>query len=597
MAPAAPKNARWTRISNQDVTIQWDKVTGATSYGIQYQKGGDKNEWTRPGWTSRTTSFTARRFGVNSGYRFRIYATDKSGNSLYSNATPWFYTPPLKPKAPTVQVTAEGLLVKWSRAGSYYQQGTQVQVEGGATTTLGNGTSGAAPTSVLLSVTGLGMRVRVRGFVGAEGAQSRVFGAWSDWSAPVNALTAPNAPLLVAPNGFAPSWAATVFEWKHQPTDGTAQTAAEVRYREDGASAWITKTTTTAQTLSVASLAVGSYEYQVRTKGLGAAFGEWSPVAVFVVISRPVVAVSTPDETLSKLTAKWTWTQAEGLPQSNVIVTLLTGGDIVEQRRGTGTATSTTFEAVLKNATAYTLKVEAACSGLWAAAKSVSWTTAFTPPAVPSISAVWDDEGGYHQVTVAPGAGGTKPTVSLDVHRDIGSGWEIMAEELPSSEHVLADYSGLTYGDTTYRVTAWTAEGASASAEVTVETRSGKMWVRYDQTAVGLEYNASTSYTPDKHDSNLVYFDGDEIPTLIEGEGVSRKASVSGTLLADWLTEAGEVSAAQARTILESWILGAGVLPTLSTPDRLVITGALGAQFSAETGGLTRVQLSVEEAR
>lgn len=597
MALAAPKNPRWDRLSDQDVTIKWDKVTGATKYQIAMQTGGAANAVKDTGWTPTGTSFTARRFRVNSGFRFAIRAWDNKGNAgPWSDFTPWFYTPPPKVNMPSVKVTAEGLLVSWSRAGTYYTQGAEVQVEGGATTVLGNGTVGAAPTSVLLAVMGLGVRVRVRGFVGASGAQSRVFGAWSDWSAPVNALTAPNAPLLVSPTGFAPSWAATVFEWKHQPTDSTAQTGAEVRYRQDGG-AWTTKTVTTAQTLSVASLAVGSYEYQVRTKGLSGVFGDWSPVAVFVAITRPVVAVTTPDKTLSRLTAKWSWTQAEGLPQSNVIVTLLQGGDIVEQRRGTGPATSTVFDVVLKNATAYQLRVEAACSGLYAAAKTVSWTTEFVGPATPTISAVWKETSGYHEITVAPGVGGTKPAVSMDVHRDSGDGWELVAEGLTPTQHVLADYLGVTYGDNTYRVTAWASDGGTTSAEVTVQTRSDYMWVSWENENVAIMYNSSTTYAPKKHDASLVYFDGEEKPVLIEGEGVSRVATVTGTLIPEWMAEDGEVTARQAREKLEEWVVGPGILPTLSTPERLVITGKLDAQFSADTGGLPQVQLTIEEAR
>lgn len=609
MAPAAPKNARWTRISNQDVTIQWDAVPGATSYGIQYQKGGAQNEWTRPGWTSRTNSFTARGFSKNLGFRFRIYATDKSGNSQYSNVTGWFYTPPPKPTVVKAAPNDEGVLLTVGQSGVYYPSGLEWESPNGldvdrGSVLLGSGTGGKAPTSYLaLGDGGDGLKYRVRRFVGAEGSQTRVFSPWSDYTKPLSRWSAPLAPEISSDPFFMDGGPVTL-RYLPMPTDQSQNNQVEVRLRPQGTTDWLVQEWFRVEDLAhelevvIPNLSgVGTWEWQAKTDNGVHMWGPWSATAIFALISRPVVSVVVPDKTRSKLTAQWTFTQAQGLPQSSVVVSLLQGGGIIEQRRGTGPATSTTFNAVLTNQTAYQLRVEAACSGVQAAAKTVSWTTAFVPPTAPTISAVWDDAGGFHQVTVAPGEGGSKPTVSLDVHRDTGDGWGLVAEGLSAGEHVLADYLGLTYGDTVYRVTAWTSEGASATAETVVQTRSEKLWVRWEQVAVGLAYNASSSYTPEKHDSSLIYFDGEVKPTLIEGEGVSRKATVSGTLVAEWHGEVGDLSAERARDLLEAWVVGPGILPTLSTPDRLTITGTLGAQFSMEMGGLTKVQLSVEEAR
>lgn len=601
MALGQVKNVRWERLNDRDMILRWDKVAGATKYQIAYQKGSRgavTNKWVATG-----LSFTIRNWSNNGGYRLVVKAWDNKSNSgPWSDFTNWFYTLPPTPAAPTVTLTSEGALVKWSRAGSYYTTGTQLQRDGGDTVTFGNGyDSGKSPEQYLDVTGGTGLRWRVRGFVGrASVAGERVYGSWSAWSKPVDRMVPPNAPALVSPDVFAPSWLDTVFEWKHSPRDTSAQSGAEVRFRVAGDEVWTVRAVTgSAQKLSVL-LAVGSYEWQARTKGLSGEFGPWSAVSVFAVISQPSVNLHVVDETRARLVASWDYTQAEGLPQTQVLVSLLQDGNVLEQRRGNGPATSTIFSTVLKNATRYRLRLGAATGTLWSKTVWREWTTAFVPPPAPTLDARWDDMQGAHVVSFGPGVktSATRDTVSLDLQRSTGEGWETIAEGLPPVEHTMADFEGLTWGVVSYRVVAWTDEGASATTQVDVDTRSYKLWVRWGQTAVALQYNPSHSYQAEKAESSLVYFDGEAVPTLIEGEGVKRKVTLTGTLFPEWINEPelDGLDAPSSRETLETAIVG-NILVTLSTPDRLMIRGKLDASFSMETNGLTKANLTVEEAQ
>src|SRR5690606_4835152 len=68
-------------------------------------------------------------------------------------------------------------------------------------------------------------------------------------------------------------------------------------------------------------------------------------------------------------------------------------------------------------------------------------------------------------------------TVRIVVERSVDGGdtWEVVVEVAEYGN--LIDWESLSYGDTLYRATAFTAEGATAMTELTVEARSGSIWL------------------------------------------------------------------------------------------------------------------------
>lgn len=521
------------------MVLKWNKVTGAKSYGIQVQYGGVNGELQIRWRNIRATQFTISRWGGNFGYRMRVFASTGDGtvaaqNSAYSSWTGWFYTPPKTPTLLKAVAREDGVNVSWSRSGSYYQQGTELACSDGRSWLLGNGTSGKAPTSYLdAGAAGTGLQYRVRGFVGGTGTGQRVFSAWTGWSAKVERLVAPNPPTLVGPTGIAPAYGATVLKWKASPKDGSAQTGAEVRWRKDGG-AWTTKTVSgSAQTYSAGTLTAGGYEWQARTKALSGEFGDWSDVGVFVTADRPTVTLAAPANNTSKLAVSWTTTQEQSLPQSEARVTLLQGGNVLEQKLIKGAGSKTTFKTVLVNDTAYEVQVQVTCSGLVSELASKSFTTSFIPPAVPVLSAVWDDSLGAHIVTVKAGSGGSKATTSLTLQRDTGTGWVTVAENLRTTEQEIVDFEGKSNGDTTYRLTAYTSEDATAQRTVTIDADSQAAWVASGDSLdqpLRLIYQPSLGVDVGRERSTQAYA-GRELPVAYAGEHVTRKITVSGLIL------------------------------------------------------------------
>lgn len=73
----------------------------------------------------------------------------------------------------------------------------------------------------------------------------------------------------------------------------------------------------------------------------------------------------------------------------------------------------------------------------------------------------------------------TDPTVfTLARSVDGGNTWEPVLGETPSTDGAtLMDWESLSYGDTLYRAVAETVEGATSSTVITVQARSGALWL------------------------------------------------------------------------------------------------------------------------
>ena len=174
-APGAPGNLRITTHAptSMDVVLDWDAVSGATSYQTQYQRDGSNWGNTTTG-TRNGTKYTVSLTNTDAYYRYRVYASNAGGNSGYSNISE-LYTPPKNPTAPTI---ASGGKVSWTNTGKY-THGVDLQktINGGSTVT--NVALGDVSTWTDTAASGAA-QYRVRTWAGT--GLSRGESAWSDWS-------------------------------------------------------------------------------------------------------------------------------------------------------------------------------------------------------------------------------------------------------------------------------------------------------------------------------------------------------------------------------------------------------------------------------
>lgn len=521
--PVAPGTPVITRVSDTQHTLAWARNSVYSSVIIQ-RTSSDGTTWT--GWQQigvapgNAATFTDTTTVANRRYVYRVAGTAASGQSAWSGQAGIETTP----AAPTgIAAARSGNDIVVSAAGVPPFAST-FDVRDGSTI-VGAG--------VTLPWTHAAPNPAVPHTYTVRGKTSALDGLWSAPSNTVQLLSPPNAPTGLIPNGgVRPGDEAVRFSWTHNPVDSSVQTAYEMRYRAAGTTPWTTLSGTTDSFRSV-TIAVGSWEWQARTKGSHPDWSPWSATATVAVIDRPGVAVTQPDGEwdASTLPVVWSWFQAQSRPQSAWELELLNAtGDVVETRSGSGPTTTFPFTTRLTEGE-WTVRARAATGEVWSLWASETFDVVFDPPAEPTLTGEWDDAQGAVALSVAPVDDPfAVATVSVLVERSVddGENWETVVQIVDDA--VLLDWESLSYGDVLYRATAYTAEGATASVQITVEARSPAVWLSggsgFGVTA-RLPYDPSVQVTPGRQRTTKQYA-GRSRPVAMTGEALSRTVAVSG---------------------------------------------------------------------
>lgn len=402
IAPLAVSSVTVTRGSDTSHTVAWTR--NATYTEVIVQRSTDGGAWAQVGrpagnaasWVDTTTQ-------VNRKYRYRV-AGVRSGRQASWSESGDVFTSPAAPSA--VSAVKDGSNISVTAAGlPPYATAYTVQesANGGAWADLASGVTSfpwvhVAPNP---AVTHAYRVVASRGVLVSEPSAP---------SATVQLLTAPNVPSGLTPSGATLLVGGVVLSWQHNPVDTTAQSEYELRYRPAGG-AWTTVSGTTVSSRTV-TFTVGTFEWQVRTKGQHPDWSGWSAVASVTLVDAPGAAVVGPVSplTLPTVQVAWTYAQAQGLPQSAWRVELLDElSTVVESREGTGAATSVVLDTRLGTGVARTVRVQVAAGAIWSGWATQPFETLFEPPAAPVASASWDEVGGAMELSVGEGRG---PVVS-----------------------------------------------------------------------------------------------------------------------------------------------------------------------------------------
>ncbi len=469
-----PSSLTVARVSDGQQNLAWTRNSTYSSVVVQCRTdGGAWQEVGRP--VGNAAAFSDTTTVANRRYEYRVAGIGGSGQSGWSGIAT-VYTTPAPPSlveaqkvGSNIQVTASGLPAWATGYDIQERQGA------GSWTTLQVGVTSWPWTHVSPS-NAVTHTYRVRSTRGALAS------AYSAESNTVQLLAAPNPPTGLTPNGG--TLEATVpqpLTWVHAPVDTTAQSAYELSYRLIGAGSWTTVSGTT-QDFRLVNLPAGEYEWQVRTKGAHPDWSPWSAVATFSMVSAPGVAIVQPGGSWGQpvLPLEWSWTQAQGRPQSAWQVRLTDDAStLLEEREGSGAATSVTLTTRLVTGESYVVRVRAATGTVWSGWATQTFTTLFVPPAMPDVSGGWDEASGSVSLTVNEGSEDPAPpsTVSVIVERSVDDGdtWEAALSAAPGV--TFADWESLSYGTTLYRVTAVAASGAAATLVYPVVAESGALWL------------------------------------------------------------------------------------------------------------------------
>lgn len=299
VAPAAPSGCTNTRNSDTKNTVKWTRGTNAdiTYSSIKVERSTDGGSWSQIASVGGTaTSYVDASTSADHYYRYRVRAYNSTGYSGYATSGYTYNTPaaPSKVVASRLAETTVSLAITNSPRTATALE-VQRSTDGSSWSAVAT-VEGAAVTSTTDTPGGGTFYYRARNTRGSLAS------AWSAASNAVVTITPPNAPTLKAPaSGIVVNKAqdAITFEWLHNPIDGSAQTAAELRYSlDDGASWEVIAVDGNGASYGLANaFAVNSVvTWGVRTKGAHEDFGPWSGNRAFNVYQEPSVAFAQPTD-------------------------------------------------------------------------------------------------------------------------------------------------------------------------------------------------------------------------------------------------------------------------------------------------------------
>ena len=215
-------------------------------------------------------------------------------------------------------------------------------------------------------------------------------------SAAVIEIAPPNPPTLKTPV----SGSSVVLDsgtvrlvFQHNPVDGSAQEAAQVRYALNGG-AWTTVTLTTQSyyTLDISGYsALDVISWQARTKGADDDYSDWSTTSTFKVLTRPDLTFTSPDNgdviTTLPITLGWTYSDLSGT-LNKLTVDIKQDGrlqatiDIPVGAGGSGTYSYPLAEFLFQNGTVYSITATALSSSGFTAVADIAVTIQYTEVAL-----------------------------------------------------------------------------------------------------------------------------------------------------------------------------------------------------------------------
>ena len=183
-APGKPSTISFTRTNDSSGTLTWAAPTNTTSYSV-WGRDGTSGSWTHLA-AALTTRSLAVTLTANRARYFYLTAVGPGGATDGPIYGPVYGKPPT-PGKPTISKNASNNIdISAPLNGSVFTAGLEVQrVDTGTTISVGTGLDSGATTVTDTGTIPMTRTYKARRFVGAEGANTRVYSAWSVASDPV----------------------------------------------------------------------------------------------------------------------------------------------------------------------------------------------------------------------------------------------------------------------------------------------------------------------------------------------------------------------------------------------------------------------------
>lgn len=545
-APNAPSNCTNTRNSDTKNTVSWTAPTTTTTKpvsSIKVERSIDGGSWSQIASVgSSTTSYSDTSTSADHSYQYRVRSYNSAGYSSYATSGTTYNTPsaPTSITASRLAETTVGLTVV-----NVARTATALEIQRSADQSTWDdvATIDGSPVTSAQDEPGGGTF-----WYRARNTRGSLVSAWSPVSNAVVTICAPNAPTLVAPTSGVTMSMATLsipFSWRHSPVDGSAQTAAELRYHAvtDAAAAsddiaW----TVVAVDGGSQSVAVdNSFEvnsivtWSVRTKGAHEDFGPWSSNRVFYLRQQPSVSFAEPDAGFvvenTPIHVRLQYEDASGT-LANAALTVMSGATTV-YALDMGTSTEATILAddwLPDNGASYSLHVAVRSSSTLTATASRDITVDFILPKPAYLDVRSEEDTGYVSIGVGVDEGeGMVEPVSMSVYRVTEGGRILLGKDLGIGSGLIDRYAPL---NTDYVYEAVTFADSGAINVATFQARIDSSWAYLyfaDGIARGM-WNPQTTYDIEPS-YKLVHYAGRRYPVGYIRDNLTEAHTVQVTLM------------------------------------------------------------------
>lgn len=466
--PSACSNARASDTRN-DVGWARGDLADVTWSSVKVERSVDGGAWSEVASLSgAAASYADSSTSANHSYAYRVRACNASGCSGYA-ASATTYNTPAAPTALAPSRTGEASVSIAVENPANTATALELQRSPDGSSWASAGTFQGKVTSVEDSPGGGTWVYRARN------TRGDLASAWSPASAPVVTICAPAAPTPASPargQVVEKSAGSVVFAWRHNPLDGSAQTAAQLRYSTDGGASWATVDVEgDAQSEAVAnSFAINAeVTWCVRTKGAHDDYGPWSGNSVFSVRQAPTVAFARPSG-------------GEAIENTPVLVELqyadasgsFAGGSLVIERAGVVERTFDLATLALsipastwlpEDGAAYTFRASVRSTSTLAASAVRKVVVDFVLPQAADLVIEPDPETGRVALVCNLARDDERvPAVSIDLWRVSGSGRMLLGSGLAEGAGVVDAYAPLNVAYSYEAVTFADSGAACATA-------------------------------------------------------------------------------------------------------------------------------------
>ena len=524
--PNAPKSASVARDSDTQNTLRI--VPGSPCAGLylahDVQRQMDGGAWSDFGAIEAAGSTKVdRSTSANHSWRYRVRSRNAAGASAWVETGTVYNTPcaPGKPKMSRVSDTkVKGVFEN----GANTATGTEIERSPDLETWTAVRTTHGKATDFEDDPGGGTWYYRVRNVCGDLAS------AWVE-SDGIVTICAPAAPTITSPSSsqvIPKTQASITVAWRHNPIDGSAQTAAQWRWSTDGGATWhVADVNGGASSASLDnSFAVNAkLTVQARTKGAHADFGPWSVAVSTYVRQVPTVTIEQPadgfaiENTPVHVLIRYSDPSGE-LAAGTLTVRDADGAAVFSRDLMDGLEFDVrSGEWLPRDGAAYTLEASVRSSSTLQASASRAVSVSYVLPSTAVADAVPDPSTGYVAVTLREGR--TDAAVAMktcSLWRNVGGVRTLLAEDLHDGSTVLDRYAPLNT-DYSYETASFADSGAVSEASYPGRIGSALLFVYWSggiasgMYAPGDEFSVEPSFS-------TYQIAGKRYPVVVSSENV-----------------------------------------------------------------------------